>query len=739
MYNTLLIVQVVAVLALLFCIIVLNFQKNSTITKFFLITCICSLVQNAGYLKEMTSHSVSEAMVAVCMEYLGACFAGTLLMIFVFRYCHVYLMRAIELGLLTFDVIVLASVFLYQYVPFYYSSILFSREGTFPHLVLGKGILYIAFTVVFIVQILASIVVVLMSIMRTEDDNMRKNYVFLLLGCTTPLIFYILGIAKVFPDYDMAPIGGAIGILIFAFSIIFNHAFDIVETAREDILNNLEDAFVILDSRMGYQGANNAARKIFPEISKTPFGEKVDCEPLLEVFKGEEKDSVITLNGRSYSCHVNEVFGDAAHKNHIGYTLLCFDTTENRNQLERMNELRKQADSANVAKTAFLNNISREIRGPINVVSGVSDLIKRDYEDATLIGYANNIKEVSDTLEKLIDDIMDYSKIESGRADLNVKEYATARFFADIIDAFEHKGDDRNLKFTTNISPNIPCSLKGDEMRIRQIISNLLMNAFKYTRQGGVIFRAAFEWTDERHGNLIISVEDSGIGIRKETLDEIFGTTDSTDINSHRASNGIMLGLNICKQLVKLMGGEIKAYSEYGSGSVFTTVIPHEVTCSPQDIMGEIKRKVVEQPKEKTKLDFSAPSASILIVDDNRTNLIVAKALLRDSKASITTCTSGEDCIEKVQENHYDLIFLDHRMPGMDGVETLHKMMTIQHKCIGSPVVMLTANAVSDAREFYINEGFSDFLPKPITEESITSILKNNLPKHFINFNEAQG
>ncbi len=262
-----------------------------------------------------------------------------------------------------------------------------------------------------------------------------------------------------------------------------------------------------------------------------------------------------------------------------------------------------------------------------------------------------------------------------------------------------------------------------------------MSNAFKYTREGSVTLRTRFERVTEEKGNLIISVEDTGIGIKKDEIDKVFEVFVRLDERLNRSVEGTGLGMNITKRLVDLMGGEIKVYSEYGKGSAFTVIIPQFVRSEKDETVGDLSRR--DDIKRRVGANFTAPDARVLIIDDSKTNLIVAKALLRDTKAEIVTGMSGDECLDYVLREHFDVLFIDHRMPGMDGVETLHKMQMMDHKCKNSPVIMLTANAMSDAKDFYMRQGFTDFIAKPITEQAICNILLKYLPTELVHMNEV--
>ena len=726
MYDFLLAVQISAMVLSFICVALLLTQKSSEGSKFMLVVCLAVFIQNSGYCFEMTSKSLKEIMIAIRLEYIGSAFIVTMTMIFAFKYCRVRLVPGVKYALLGLDTLVLICVWCYEYLPIYYSKVEFVTTGVFPHVVLSKGPLYIAYMVTLYAEFIACIVVSTVSALRTVDPNMKKNYRLLAFSTAAPLVFYMLGIVNVIDGYDTAPVGGAVGILIFAFAIIFRRVFDVVETARENILTEMEDAVVVLDYRRGFQEANKAAIALFPELAKTPFGQLVGNKVFNSLFENGGNED-IELNGRYYDVHINELYArNGISSNFIGYSIIFFDITEKKAQLKNLEELKEAADTANKAKSAFLANVSHEIRTPINVVLGMSEVILRDYDEPKLLEYAQNISNASESLLELINDILDFSKIESGKVTLSNSEYRVDEFFKDVIMAFENKKDEKNLSFTTDISKNIPLRLFGDVMRIKQVATNLLSNAFKYTREGGVTFRATFEKISEERGNLILSVEDTGVGIKKEEIDKVFDLFVRLDERLNRSVEGTGLGLNITKELVDKMGGEIKVYSEYGKGSAFTVIIPQYIRSAEGEIIGELKDKSII--KERTGIGFSAPSAKILVIDDSKTNLIVAKALLRDTKAEITTGTSGNDCLNMIMNQRYDVIFLDYRMPEMDGVETLHKMQKMNHLCMETPVIMLTANAANDAKEYYLREGFSDFLSKPITEQAITSMLKKYLP-----------
>ncbi len=383
-------------------------------------------------------------------------------------------------------------------------------------------------------------------------------------------------------------------------------------------------------------------------------------------------------------------------------------------------ELLERAEAADRAKTDFLANMSHEIRTPINAVLGMNELISRESTEANILNYSANVAESGQALLSLINDILDFSKIEAGRMELAPAEYTTQSLLTEVYNMIKIRCLDKNLKLIVNNNNDIPQKLFGDEVRIRQILINLLTNAVKYTDEGSVTLSADFEKVSDDSVNLIFKVTDTGIGIKEADQEVLFDSFKRIDLEHNRKREGTGLGLSITKSFTELMGGTISVNSVYGQGSTFTAVIPQKVVDS--GAMGEFKGDQV-QKKKKYEASFEAPDAVVLAVDDVATNLMVMKGLLKQTAVKIDTVSSGADCLEKIKETRYDIIFLDHMMPGMDGVETLKAMNASEHVNKETPIVMLTANAILGVREEYISMGFTDYLSKPIRAEELENMM----------------
>ena len=397
-------------------------------------------------------------------------------------------------------------------------------------------------------------------------------------------------------------------------------------------------------------------------------------------------------------------------------TALMYFTIENPDvkMIQELQVAREQADKANRAKTDFLSSMSHEIRTPLNAIVGFSDCIM----DAESLGEAKeNAKDIvnaSQTLLEIVNGILDISKIEAGKIEIVNSTYNARETFEELAKLITPKMNEKSLDFTYYIAPDIPDNLYGDHANLKKVITNLLSNASKYTEKGFVRYEVNCDNTKDV-SKLIISVEDSGRGIKKENIDKMFTKFQRLDEDRNTTIEGTGLGLAITKQLVELMGGKIIVHTIYGEGSKFTVVVNQR-----------IDKSVAKQAKKyKTTLDLHG--IRILLVDDTSLNLKVATKLLQRFNAdNVITCDSGFACLEKIQRGEqYDLILLDDMMPKMSGVETLKKLKEISG--FNVPTIALTANAITGMREKYLADGFDDYLAKPIDKEQLVQVVNKVL------------
>lgn len=401
----------------------------------------------------------------------------------------------------------------------------------------------------------------------------------------------------------------------------------------------------------------------------------------------------------------------------------------------------EQLHAASEAKSQFLANMSHEIRTPINGIIGMNTMLLKNLDNGNteeILEYAKNIQSASQTLLSIINDILDISKIESGKMEIASAEYDLYSVLNDCYNMNQTRAAEKGLRFEMDIDKTLPSVLYGDEVHIRQIINNFLSNAVKYTESGYIMLRMTAADRDEDAVILRIDVEDTGIGIREEELGKIFDSFTRLDERKTRNIEGTGLGLSLTKKLIDLMDGEIHVKSEYGRGSVFTALLKQRII--RQEEIGDFSEKYGSfiKKKEKPQIKWVAPDAEILIVDDVEMNLSVAKGLLKPTQTHVDTAYSGEECLNMIKKKKYHLIFLDHMMPRMDGIETLKKMREDNsHRNFNTPVIALTANAIIGAKEMYLKEGFVDYLSKPIQESEILDMVHNYLPQMLIRKEET--
>ncbi len=413
--------------------------------------------------------------------------------------------------------------------------------------------------------------------------------------------------------------------------------------------------------------------------------------------------------------------------------LLHFNLIILRNFNRKLTVAAEAANQANEAKSYFLSTMSHDIRTPMNAIIGMNEMILRDSQDDEILMYSENIRAAGNTLLGIINDILDFSKIEAGKMEVINVDYNFVSLLNDIVNMVQRKADEKGLNFQLDVDNNIPICLHGDEIRIKQIIINILSNAVKYTKEGSVVFSINSTKCDDDYVMLHVNVKDTGVGIKKEDLDRLFVAFERIEEKKNRNIEGTGLGMSIAQSFLNMMDSKIQVESEYGKGSTFSFDLKQKVV--KWEPLGEFeaafKRYLME--REQYQVSFVAPEAKILVVDDNEINLKVFVNLLRETKMQIDTADSGDAAIVLYKRNLYDVIFLDHMMPNKDGIETIKEMKECEDTPNQStPIICLTANAVSGMREMYIKAGFDDYLTKPIDTGRLEGMLLNYLSTDLV-------
>ena len=398
--------------------------------------------------------------------------------------------------------------------------------------------------------------------------------------------------------------------------------------------------------------------------------------------------------------------------------------------LRKEKRSQQEAEAANMAKSSFLANMSHEIRTPINAILGMNEMILREEKDPAIRGYAGNIQASGNSLLSIVSDVLDISKIESGKLEIIPVDYEVNSLISDCCNMAAGRAKAKELELLVECADNVPMKLCGDETHIRQIIMNLLTNAVKYTEKGTVKLIVSGRFTD---GGFVLKVDvsDTGIGIAEENLPQLFTQFQRFDLQRNRNIEGTGLGLSIVKRLCDLMSGTITARSVLGSGSTFTVELPQKVVDSTP--CGGVNLNYSAGAEHEYHHSFEAPEAKILAVDDLPVNLLVIANLLKETRIKIDTAGSGRECLDKCSQQKYDLILMDHMMPEMDGVQTFEKLHGDKSSPnFETPVIMLTPNALAGMREQYMDVGFADYVSKPVRGAKLEEAIRRNLPESLI-------
>ncbi|MCH5261829.1 MAG: response regulator [Lachnospiraceae bacterium] len=412
-------------------------------------------------------------------------------------------------------------------------------------------------------------------------------------------------------------------------------------------------------------------------------------------------------------------------------------------QLEQKNveleEAISAAEKAESARDIFLTNMSHELRTPINTILGLNELILRESQEEAIKEYALDIRHAGNVLLTLVSDILDFTKLEAGQMELMDGIYDISSLLNDLINGISIQLRKKKLDLELDIAQDIPYKLSGDEIHLRQILGNILSNAVKYTERGKVTLHLGWKKVSEDEITIDFAVKDTGVGIKEKNISKLFGVFQRMHTITRNQNDSTGLGLAITNRLVDMMGGKLEVQSTPGKGSTFSFSINQKVV--DKTPLGDFEKQYNESlhSTKNYKQKFIAPMGRILVVDDNAMNLAVAQGLLKETRLQVDVSSSGAECLELLKRKTYHVICLDHMMPEMDGVETLHAIRALENNpSADTPVIALTANAVAGAREFYLKEGFQDYLTKPIDADKFESMLIEYLPDNVVYLTQEQ-
>ncbi len=612
------------------------------------------------------------------------------------------------------------------------------------------------------------------------------------LAIITAAVIAVLGIVGVLVSGNILAVGIIMVVLqaVAVYIIINSGSEQAQEKTQSDkyrkLFKNLPIGFaqakILIDPTgevMGYQveDANNTFGSYF-NLDREEFVGKVLGDSHIEVLQdinawfkayntsgtkeGDLMDVEITME------KLGKVFNTVMYKSEADYiNMVVIDVTEQKETEAKLSKAITDANAAYKTQAEFLANMSHEIRTPMNAIVGMSELaLDFDLKDSEK-NILRQIRSSGINLVGIINDILDLSKIESGKMDITPVDYDLVKLMNDIMNVVEVRLSGKPVELMLEIDPGLAKIYKGDDLRLRQILINLAGNSSKFTEQGYIKLRVEDLSKYQDKEGLKISIIDTGIGIKKEDLGKLFKAFQQVDLQTNRYKGGTGLGLSISKNLVTLMKGTISVESEYGSGSTFSITLPQErvsgESCGQaykalfeaagdsSEITGlkQIGLALINKPQyaglfneAQSALPFTAPDARLLVVDDNEVNLKVADGLLQKFGIKCTQCLSGYLALDLLKKEKFDLIFMDHQMPGMDGVETLEKIRAMEEALPQdqkSIVIVLSANAVYGAREMFLSKGFNDFISKPVQGKDFAACLSKWLKPELIKISEAGG
>ena len=587
--------------------------------------------------------------------------------------------------------------------------------------------MYYVYMAFLLAEIMTTIGIIISSYCSQRSmPNKGKIHFLMIAAMLSPMLLLSLRILKILKGDDPTPLGILLSCIFMSIAVVKYGFFYPVKNAKNYIIDNLKEAVIVTDADHRFLFLNSMADKIITSINKEQ-GYSTD-DKIYAFIQGSQ--DFFDWKDRHYQVEETVLKDNELIQ---GYMMTIVDVTKIIEQNHLMKRLVLQTEDANRAKTNFVSNMSHEIRTPMNSIVGITEILLRSRHSPKEQEYLLNIQSSGRVLLTIINDVLDCSKMEAGKMQLFDEPYDTCSLFHDLRISMENRIGHSGLELIYDIDQDIPCKLKGDMGRIRQVIINLVNNAIKYTEKGSVRFSVHVRQKNTDKVMLYYEVADTGIGIRKEDQKILFDAFQRVEMDRNRYVEGTGLGLTISQNLVNMMGGVIEVESEYGKGSrFFFTIEQTIIDPTPVSAVNYNGQKDNVTEKEAECL-FIAPEAHILLVDDNELNLVVAKELLKPLRMQIDTAENGLQAVKMVRGSQYDLVLMDHMMPVMDGIEAAKAIRALpEDKYQKLPIIALTANAMVDARKEFLNAGMNGFVAKPIDFARICNQLKLWLPKDLV-------
>ena len=831
-------IQTIGILIPLVGIIVLIQKEQSKTTMYLMLTNFGCLIMNGGYSLMLRAKSPELAQLGYEVEYTGNIIFYLFFVLFIISYFKIRYIHWLMCLWGLFEVFNFISLQGLLKAPLFLGELSFEMPDNIGIVTanLPPNPLYIARYCFVCTFLLYGIIYTSIKIFKVASRKERNN-IGRLAGAQFVVLLSLVIMLLCRFDYDFVPILSSFSILFIILGVMHGEMFSVTDRGREWVFEHIAGAFVIVDSSFGFLEANVGARRLFKELKKQRRNERISEELHQIMIRDSEAEEI---GGRFYEKQIVSIENKEGIQ---GYCLVLMDITKLHNLMQELQVEKQNAEDANQAKSAFMSNMSHEIRTPMNAIVGMTEILLRSSLPEQERGYLYNIQNSGNALLRIINDILDFSKIESGKLELTEDQYEPMSMLSDLGMIFLNRIGSKEVELLFDIDSELPSRLYGDELRIRQVIINIVNNAIKFTEMGYVKLTIQVKSIENDRVRLFFSVKDTGQGIAKEDLEKIFSSFQQVDTKRNKYKEGTGLGLSISRQLIEMMGGTIEVQSEYDKGSEFYFTIEQKLVddkkaasikeenqadvilfrfsnsylyeaadkltrayglkavrnekISKEDPLAKyiftdsmilfsaeerevfkqwestvyvLKNPMLDSTKEpdaitlnkplyslsfcqainkevqvtaakaNSSMNFIAPDAKILIVDDNEMNLKVALGLLEPLRMQIDTAANGKQAVDLIQKNkNYDLVFMDHMMPVMDGIEATNELRKLEDMYYQTlPIIALSANATTEARKMFQDAGLSDFVAKPIQTKEICECILKWLPDDLVKEKESE-
>ncbi|MBR6452241.1 MAG: response regulator [Lachnospiraceae bacterium] len=739
-YQILLTIQIIALIVGVFGLFSMFRSMFRPEAKYLLGASATTVIFGLGYLLEMRSTDLGMAYYAICLQYVGLSYIPMLFACYLDKYTNAVKIPNYVWNILSFyETLNLVLVLTARHHTFYYKSLSFTQEGLFPHLIEEPTILLNIFMFHIAGLAVLCCFIAIRAIRQSRYKKRRTAFTGVLLASASAVIAMLLSVSVGFVGYE--PISAIILLAIGIIAIVrtAGRTLDPVEIAYAGYLQRTKAALVVVNENYGLLSCNDAAYKVFRGLEAKDPGEIFSYAE--EIVNATDKKETIQIEDRFYYPYYYPI-GDERKK--MGFLMALVDVTEAEKQAREFADLKKAAEEASQAKSIFLANMSHEMRTPLNAVIGLTELAQRETNAKSIKEYLPQILNSAQMLLDIVSDVLDFSKAESGKMEIVPVEYDLREVINTVTNMTNIRIGDKNVDLLVDVDPTIPGRLIGDDARVRQIMVNFLTNAAKYTDSGFVRFKIDHQKIGEMEIMLEIMVEDTGRGIKKDEIGNLFTVFNRVDLKNNRNIQGTGLGLAICGQLITLMDGSYHVESEYGKGSKFFFEIPqkvaHDTPLSESERTefklernvpfhlyqkaGDLPDDVKNANRREEKLKEACEGMRVMIVDDNNVNLRVIASMLKVYGIPADCVLSGQEAVDMLATKEYDVIFMDHMMPEMDGIEAA-KLIRAQDTPWSKRVQIIacTANAIKGAGELFLRNGHDDYICKPIKMSELQKTL----------------